>query len=124
MGRYRIDQVGLDRADLERLTDLWTEALGYEVQQHGPGEWAILRDPDRRDPRLFLQKVPERKVGKNRMHMDVAVPEEAEAVDRLLRLGATWLWRTDFGTHFLTVLADPEGNEFYVGTLNPDDPPP
>jgi hypothetical protein len=47
--------------------------------------------------------------------MDVEVADEAAAVDRLVQLGASVLWREDFGTHHWTVLADPEGNEFCVG---------
>ena len=39
----------------------------------------------------------------------------AGAVERLTRLGARVLWREDFRTHYWTVLADPEGNEFCVG---------
>jgi hypothetical protein len=37
------------------------------------------------------------------------------AVERALALGARRLWRMDFTTHYWTVLADPEGNEFCVG---------
>lgn len=48
-------------------------------------------------------------------HMDVEVPDEGSAVDRLVQLGARVLWREDFHTHHWTVLADPEGNEFCVG---------
>jgi hypothetical protein len=39
--------------------------------------------------------------------MDVEVADEAAAVDRLVQLGASVLWREDFGTRHWTVLADP-----------------
>ena len=48
--------------------------------------------------------------------MDVEVPDEGPAVDRLVQLGARVLWREDFHTHHWTVRADPEGNEFCAGT--------
>jgi hypothetical protein len=70
---------------------------------------------------LFLQKVPEPKPGKNRMHLDIAVLDEQAVVERLLALGARRLWRVDFTTHHWTVLADPEGNEFCVGKFSEDD---
>lgn len=114
MALYHIRQVALDGNDLDAMVEFWAAALGYELD-HRQDSYAILRDPDGAEPRIFLQKVPERKAGKNRAHFDVAVPHEQEAVERLVRLGARVLWREDFQTHCWTVLADPEGNEFCVG---------
>ena len=50
-----------------------------------------IRDPDGGAPRLFFQRVPEAKVAKNRVHLDVPVPpDELESeVDRLSGLGAS-----------------------------------
>ncbi|MGH3409435.1 MAG: VOC family protein [Streptosporangiaceae bacterium] len=64
---------------------------------------------------MFLRQVPEAKLGKNRAHFDIAVPDEAEAVERLVGLGARVLWREDCQTQHWTVLADPQGREFCVG---------
>jgi catechol 2,3-dioxygenase-like lactoylglutathione lyase family enzyme len=114
MALYHIRQIGLDGHDLTAMVDFWSAALGYELD-HRESDYAILRDPADAEPRLFLQQVPEPKVGKNRAHMDVEVPDEGPAVDRLVQLGARVLWREDFHTHHWTVLADPEGNEFCVG---------
>jgi catechol 2,3-dioxygenase-like lactoylglutathione lyase family enzyme len=114
MALYRIRQIGLDGHDLVAMIDFWSAALGYEPDHRDEG-YAVLRDPAGAEPRLFLQQVPEPKAGKNRAHMDVEVPDEASAVDRLVQLGARVLWREDFQTHHWTVLADPEGNEFCVG---------
>lgn len=114
MALYQIRQIGLDVHDLTAMIDFWSGALGYELD-HTMSGYAILRDPDGREPRIFLQQVPEPKLGKNRAHIDVQVPDERFAVDRLVALGASILWREDFQTHYWTVLADPEGNEFCVG---------
>jgi hypothetical protein len=95
VGRYRIDQIGLDCSDLDRLIAFWTRALVYEVQDLEVGAYAVRRDPERKDPRLFLQVVPEPKDGKNRMHLDIDAPDEAEAVERLRGLGAVTPWRED-----------------------------
>ena len=82
-------------------------------------------DPDGVRPRLFFQKVPEPKVVKNRVHLDVrAAPGlagdermaalETEA-ERLIGLGAKRLQRYEpappMGAGHI-VMADVEGNEF------------
>lgn len=66
-------------------------------------------------PRLCLQRVPEPKAGKNRMHLDLNVDDVDETMARLIALGATR--RSDeilYYEHRWFVLADPEGNEFCV----------
>ncbi|GAB3670143.1 VOC family protein [Saccharopolyspora tripterygii] len=65
--------------------------------------------PGRRGPTVWFQRVPESKVVKNRVHLDVRVPGEEldPLVDRLLGLGGREV-RVEPG---FTVLADPEGNE-------------
>jgi catechol 2,3-dioxygenase-like lactoylglutathione lyase family enzyme len=86
---------------------------------------SAIEDPDGQGPRLFFQQVPERKVVKNRVHLDVrAAPglqgEERMAAlevecDRLVALGATRLRRYEpappMSAGFI-VMTDPEGNEF------------
>jgi hypothetical protein len=85
-----------------------------------------LVDPDGVGPRLFFQEVPEGKVVKNRIHLDLqvgggrAVPlatrrqrVDAEA-ERLGGAGATKLRVFDEPgvDHYFVVMQDPEGNEF------------
>jgi hypothetical protein len=79
-------------------------------------------------PSISFLKVPEPKVAKNRVHLDVQVgggrrsepwevrwPRVTRAVDRLTAAGATVI-REDVqdGTPDHVVMADPEGNEFCV----------
>lgn len=45
-------------------------------------------DPERTEPAWYLEKVPELKVAKNRMHLDLVDPDPS-AVDRLVALGAS-----------------------------------
>jgi hypothetical protein len=85
MALYHIRQIGLDGHDLTAMIDFWPAALGYEQDHRGSG-YALLRDPAGAEPRLFLQQVPEPKVGKNRAHVDVEVPDERLAVHRLVQL--------------------------------------
>ena len=59
-------------------------------------------------PRLWFTKVPEPKTVKDRIHLDLVADDPGAELERLTGLGARFLWETDT----LTVLADPEDNEF------------
>ena len=86
--------------------------------------YAAIRHPD--DPfeeisgigrgrRLLFQEVPERKSGKNRLHIDVHSEPGGldELVTRLEKLGATRIGEVDEGpAGRWWVMQDPEGNEF------------
>jgi hypothetical protein len=63
---------------------------------------------------VSLQRVPEPRVGKNRIHLDLYAEDQGAEVQRLLELGATRHARTiDPGEDFVA-LEDPEGNVFDV----------
>ncbi len=87
----RID-LTFDCRDASRLAAFWKLALGYvdepppapyatrqewlaavapDEEDEGEGAW--LCDPDGTEPRLSLLEVPEPKVAKNRLHIDVRV---------------------------------------------------
>ena len=128
-------QVAIDCADPAALSRFWAEALGYVLNPPPEGhdsweswleamgvpksEWnsaSAVVDPDGAGPRVYFQRVPEGKAGKNRLHLDVRVPGGREAiqpeVDRLVALGATVVGpKEERGEHWV-VLQDPEGNEF------------
>lgn len=64
--------------------------------------------------RLLFQQVPEPKIGKNRLHIDIHAGPDVRAVEleRLRGLGATVLREVkEPGTDHV-IMADPEGNEF------------
>jgi predicted enzyme related to lactoylglutathione lyase len=105
----------LDCADPKALAPFWAAALRYVTV--GAVDNYTLLTPDGRDgPNLLLQQVPEAKAGKNRMHLDLHVPDiEAEAA-RLVALGAQRLESSASSEHGSTWIrmADPDGNEFCV----------
>ncbi|NBE91896.1 VOC family protein [Nonomuraea sp. KC401] len=145
-------QVTFDAHDPKALSTFWRDALGW-VHPGPPGvdlpegadplaAWedfleragvpedqrntaSALEDPDGRGPRVFFQQVPEDKVAKNRVHLDIrAAPGlegaarmaalEAEC-DRLVSLGAKRVRRhepDDLMSAGFIVMTDPEGNEF------------
>ncbi|MCP3012410.1 VOC family protein [Nocardiopsis dassonvillei] len=110
-------------ADPLAAWDAFLEQVGVPEDQRDTR--SAIEDPEGRGPRLFFQRVPEGKVVKNRLHLDVRVAPgllgeermaalEAECA-RLLALGATRVRRHEpeppVETGFI-VMADPEGNEF------------
>ena len=75
----------------------------------------MLQDPSGAGPSIGLQVVPEPKVVKNRVHLDL-IPTEGELeteIRRLENLGARRVRYTQNDpdeSHW--IMADPEGNEF------------
>jgi hypothetical protein len=139
-------QVTIDCADPGRLAPFWATALGYRLEEPPEGfaswqEYWVSRglppeevedgydsivDPDGVGPRVWFQPVPEAKVVKNRVHLDLDVGGgrtaplaerrrrvDAEA-DRLVAAGATrFRVLSEEGVdHYGVVMQDPEGNEF------------
>jgi predicted enzyme related to lactoylglutathione lyase len=105
----------LDCADPERLAAFWAPALDY-VSLGTAGAYAVLVPDARPGPKLLLQRVPEPKVAKNRMHLDIETPDiDAEAA-RLEALGARRVRPETLHEHGSTwiLMTDPEGNEFCV----------
>jgi len=119
----RLRDVVFDCRHPASLARFWAAVLDdYEVAPYDAAELARLRsagiddpedDPtvlvesaDPTAPRLCFQRVPEAKVVKNRVHLDVIGP--ATELDRLIALGAE---RSADGDEW-TVMLDPEGNEF------------
>ena len=145
-------QVTFDAHDPRALSTFWRDVLGYVhpgppgvdypeggdplaawdgfleelgVQEKDRNARSAIEDPDGDGPRLFFQQVPEDKVAKNRVHLDVRAapglegPERMAALEaeceRLVSLGASRVRRyepsppMDAG-HIM--MADPEGNEF------------
>ena len=105
---------------------LWDDFLArLGVPEDQRNSRSAIEDPAGGGPRLFFQQVPEDKVAKNRVHLDVrAAPGlqgddrmaalEAEC-ERLVALGASRLRREDPAPPMSAghiVMADPEGNEF------------
>lgn len=103
----------LDCVDPAGLAPFWAAALGYEVAG-GDGPYLALHPADgATGPRFVLQRVPETKMIKNRMHVDLEVGDIEGAAARLEALGARRLSREPIGEAGCRwiVMADPEGNE-------------
>ena len=105
----------IDCNDARLVADFWAATLGWKVQANDGVLWMSESGAPFPDFLLVFVTVPEKKTGKNRLHIDVNPVgcERDEEVERLLGLGAT---RVDVGQgeQPWVVLADPEGNEFCV----------
>jgi predicted enzyme related to lactoylglutathione lyase len=120
----RIECLTIDCAHPDRLADFWAAALSWERVYQDEYEVAI-RDVaagEAAGPDLLLLGVPEGKVGKNRLHLDLRPDDQDAEVARLLSLGACLVDIGQAGDESWVVMADPEGNEFCVlRVLGPDD---
>ncbi len=126
-------QITFDAAGPRKLAEFWCEVLGYVeqpppegfdtwddaldafgVDRSDPDRAFAIVDPDGAGPRVFFLKVPEGKIAKNRVHLDVRVAQDElhARADALVALGATRVHELDEPEgHWITLL-DPEGNEF------------
>jgi hypothetical protein len=131
-------QITFDCADPTALARFWAAVLSYPapdvdvlrakmraigIAEEDLGNWCRIADPAGKGPQLFFQKVPEPKMVKNRMHLDVAAPSDGPGprrrqvdaeVERLVALGAQALGPVDDEGGYFVVMQDPEGNEFCI----------
>jgi hypothetical protein len=110
-----IFNVTFDCADPRGLASFWSDVTDYAMVMERD-DFVALQAPDKRGVRRILfVKVPEPKVAKSRVHVDLAAKEPEAEIERLVALGATKLdYREGNGTSW-TVMLDPEGNEFCIG---------
>jgi hypothetical protein len=109
-----VGSVVIDCTDFAAMYSFWIAALRYVPRDPPDDGWAVLRDPDGLRVNISLQRVPEPRVGKNRLHLDLYTEDQQAEVARLLELGAVRFPRTpEPGEDFVT-LQDPEGNIFDV----------
>jgi Glyoxalase-like domain len=141
-------QVVFDCAEPDKLAHFWANALGYTIERPPPGfdSWMAywrskglpddenyegddsIVDPRGEGPRIWFHQVPEAKVVKNRLHLDIgasggqSAPLETRkqrielAAEGLVRLGATRIETLQQAglDHYAVAMLDPEGNEFDV----------
>ncbi len=117
MGRKATMELVLDCRDPKQLARFWSEALDYR-DHYVDTELAVLVPKEGAGSPLLLQRVPEPKSVKNRMHLDLIVDDIEAEVSRLEELGARRIdhdTQTFGGTRWVR-LWDPEQNEFCVST--------
>lgn len=116
--------VTVDANDPERLADFWQAAIGFRARVGDGNPYITLSDSPVGRPlnHLTIQRVPEPKTAKHRLHLDLFVSDDEVAVAELVALGATVLVPAEGAGHqgmSATVMADPEGGEFCVVCRRP-----
>ncbi|WP_042374588.1 VOC family protein [Streptacidiphilus neutrinimicus] len=109
-----VRHVTIDSLDAFSLGTFWSQVLDLPLHEDDrPGDETALIE----GAGLLFITVPDRKTGKNRVHLDLQPQDRSrdEEVTRVVALGATLVAdrRNPDGTGWV-VLADPEGNEFCV----------
>jgi predicted enzyme related to lactoylglutathione lyase len=114
-----IGMVVLGAADMGRAIGFWSEALGYELREGGPGaDWSSLTPAGGLGTGLGLQQSATVAEKHPRVHLDLYVDnaaEQAAEIERLVSLGAERVdWDLYPADPDFVVLADPEGNRFCI----------
>lgn len=120
----RLHDLVFDSHHPASIARFWAAALdGFQVAPYDEAELARLRSEGIADPeddpnvlvegpdgqpRIFFQLVPEQKIVKNRVHLDLRCDSAEAELERLVGLGASLV--SEYSDHLM--LRDPEGNEF------------
>ena len=99
----RIYELGLDARDEAATADWWAGLLGGRIEVHEDYR-AVVDIPGAPFEAICVNRVPEPRTGKNRVHVDVTTDD----LDALLAHGAT----VQAELPNWTTMADPEGNDF------------
>jgi predicted enzyme related to lactoylglutathione lyase len=108
--------VVIDCSDLARSARIWAGVLGYVPSPADSPTYLSLIPADGQGIEVLLQRTPDGKHQKNRLHLDLRIASLETEAERILVLGASlltghpviehgWRWH---------ILADPDGNESCV----------
>jgi predicted enzyme related to lactoylglutathione lyase len=110
-------EVTIDCREPERVAAFWGTLLGATVQSGEEG-WFHLGPTVRGGPRINIQPVPEEKVGKARVHLDIWVDDLDAAIAVVEQLGGTHTGEVHSEHEGIdVVMTDPEGTEFCLVAL-------
>src|ERR1700754_554313 len=79
----------IDCADLDRSAAFWSAALGYTASPAATGPYRGLEPESGAGIDVLLQRVPDVKGQKNRLHLDLRTPDLDAEVRRVLGLRGT-----------------------------------
>jgi predicted enzyme related to lactoylglutathione lyase len=112
----RISHIAFDCSDATELARFWAAVMGWDVSPDSTADLAAAGGPNRAPdaPPMLFNRVPEEKIAKNRVHIDLETDDLPAETRRLLGLGARFIHeKLEYETRW-TTFADPEGNEFCV----------
>ena len=110
--------MAIDALDIEAVRPFWEAVLGYEPEPPNPRTGTVVGivDPARIGPSFWFQQMDAPRPQRNRIHLDVTVPDDVaeERIAAALAAGGTLV--NDAEAKAFWVLADPEGNEVCICT--------
>jgi hypothetical protein len=107
--------VTLDCHDARKVAEFWSAATGWAIAEGPSGDGHVVVRAGGALPQLTFNEVPEPKIVKDRIHLDIASDDFGRDVERLIALGASRIHDFDGWTTF----QDIEGNEFDLVELEP-----
>ena len=105
-----LTHVGVDVADIERAAAFYSALLG--VKRGSAWDQYLAFEPLPGGLTVYLQRVPEKKTSKTRVHMDLTVPDVQAALVRVEALGGRAVRDFVEPGENLAVVVDPDDNEF------------
>jgi predicted enzyme related to lactoylglutathione lyase len=110
--------VTIDANDPPKVAAFWAALLGTGVDDEIDEGRFIFLEGREGLPVLCVQRVPEPKQGKTRIHLDLGVTDLEAATARVVELGGAWDGRERRLDRFTwRTMTDPEGTEFDVALV-------
>ena len=110
-------EVAIDAMDFDAVMPFWRAVMAYVDEPADPGEIVdALIDPLGIGEPLWFQQMDESRPQRNRIHLDLLVPEDVAATRIAAAVDAGGTLLTDEYARSFWVLADPEGNEVCICT--------
>jgi predicted enzyme related to lactoylglutathione lyase len=112
--------VTVDCVDPDRMAAFWGVLLDRQSSDEMDGDgWATIGSRNDAQPRITFQRVPERRTGKVRLHLDVQVDDMEAGIAEVERLGgAETAERHEYDEGVVVVMTDPEGHQFCLLQLH------
>jgi predicted enzyme related to lactoylglutathione lyase len=108
----RLGSTVINCADMELMTNFWSEALGLVPSSSAPDDdFRVLRG---QTMNVSLQHARTPVSARDQMHLDLYTDDQAGEVERLVQIGAKFVRRSRDPEDDYVVMTDPEGNEFCV----------
>jgi predicted enzyme related to lactoylglutathione lyase len=102
--------ITIDVTDLDRSKAFWSRLLGITARTSSDSY--VWFDEVAPGVTLILQRVPELKTVKNRVHLEILAADPEATISRVEELGGSRIGDVDDPEYAFTVMGDPDGNEF------------